>query len=110
MSLNTIAADDAAFLLEELGEDVVHRPRGNPDNDTTQTGVWEPDRDSLESEAGRSEQSRGSLTVSSALVLQETDRWRIGGKWFETESIDVPQAGLVRIAVVASERFTRRRS
>ena len=97
-----IDADVADVFLNtnEHAESVTHRPLGNASNDASVAALIWMDEPEIQNTNGRATVQRGYLDVSSTLSLNESDRWEIRGRWYDTETVSTPDTGMVRVAVV----------
>jgi hypothetical protein len=94
MGLESIATADAAFLLEELGIEVTHRPRGVEADDRQVLAIVEWEKPQRDMQAGAENVRTGTITVLSMVPVTKESHWVIRGEVCITHAMGSIEAGL----------------
>jgi hypothetical protein len=93
VGLEAIATADAAALLDELGIEVTHRPRGVAASDESVQAIVEwhdPERDV---QAGQENVRKGRITVLSSVAISKESQWVIRSETCVTTEMGSIEAG-----------------
>lgn len=94
MGLESIATADAAFLLDELGIEVTHRPRGVEADDQPVQAIVEWEKPSRDMHAGAENVRVGTIAVLSTVPVTKESQWVIRGEVCMTTAMGSVEAGL----------------
>lgn len=94
MGLESLATTDAAFLLEELGIEVTHRPRGVEADGVPVQAIVEWDKPNRDMQAGAETVNTGTITVASTVAVTKESVWVIRDEVCSTTALGRIEAGL----------------
>ena len=93
MGLESLATADAAFLLEELGIEVTHRPRGVEADGATVRAIFDQEKPQSDMHSGRENVRTGEIQIPEALGVSKDDVWVIRSEEWATTEICGVEAG-----------------
>lgn len=94
MGLESLAAADAAFLLDELGIEVTHRPRGDASQDTPVQAIVEWEKPQRDMHSGPRTARKGTITVLESVPVTTRSQWVIRNEVVLTRANGSIEAGL----------------
>lgn len=93
MSLEAQSAADAAFILEDLGIPVTHRPRGVAAADELVQAIVEWEKPERDMQSGPRNIRKGSITVLDSVAVTKESQWVINGSVCVTTKVGSTQGG-----------------